>query len=253
MNHKLRNRLLFFGPTVLLGGLSVLLHQYMMANCLDAKGLLIAGNLPGRLLWIIGIVFGAGLGLTVRTVGGEGSYGDNFSRCLLRGVLMTAAGCILIRAVPELGLLPGWQTVLAYAAAAGMAVQGICRMLGRRPAAGFGGVVCLFYMLMLVTNYRVRGADPQLHEYAYQLLACILLMLCSFHRTCCDAGIIQRKKLLFTGFAAAFCAIAALSGTFQRSFFLASALWSLGCVCSVAVLPPDPEEEETENPPAEES
>ena len=69
----------------------------------------------------------------------------------------------------------------------------------------------------------------------------VLLMLCSFHRTCCDAGVIQRKKLIFTGMTAAVCSAAALSGQFQQGFFLASALWALGCICDGAVLPPDPE------------
>ena len=82
-----------------------------------------------------------------------------------------------------------------------------------------------------------------LHTYAYQLLAEVLLMLCAFHRTCCDAGIIQRRKLLATGLGAAFCCMAALAGDFQAGFFLASGLWAVGCMCDPSVLPPDPEEE----------
>ena len=69
-------------------------------------------------------------------------------------------------------------------------------------------------------------------------------MLCAFHRTCCDAGIIQRRKLLATGLGAAFCCMAALAGDFQVGFFLASGLWAAGSMCHVAVLPPDPEDEE---------
>ena len=99
-------------------------------------------------------------------------------------------------------------------------------------------------MLMLVTNYRLWSADPQLHDYAYHLLAGVRLMLCSFHRTCCDARVIQRRKLLATGLGAAFCCMAALAGDFQVVFFLASGLWAAGSMCHVAVLPPDPEEEE---------
>jgi peptidoglycan/LPS O-acetylase OafA/YrhL len=98
-----------------------------------------------------------------------------------------------------------------------------------------------------VTDYRLWSADPQIHSYAYQLLAEVLLMLCAFHRTSCDGGILQRRKLLFTGLAAAVCAMAALSMDFHRPFFLASALWGLGCIGTTAVLPPDPKEE-PENP-----
>ena len=71
----------------------------------------------------------------------------------------------------------------------------------------------------------------------------VLLLLCSFHRTCCDAGVIQRRKLLLTGMTAAVCCTAALSVGFQTGFFLTGALWALGGVCECAVLPPDPEED----------
>lgn len=253
MDHRLRNRILFFCPTAVLGGLSMLLHRYMMENCFDEKGLLIAGNLPGRMLWVIGIGFAAYLLVLLRTIGGDGAYEDNFPRCLLRGLLMAAGGAVLAKALPELGLAATWQTALAAGAAASMGALGVFRMLGKRPVFGFSALVCLFYMLMLVTNYRLWSADPQFHDYAYQLLACVLLMLCSFHRTCCDAGIIQRKKLIFTGLTAALCSMAALSGDFMPGFYLASALWAAGCVCSVAVLPPDPEEEEGQPEPEQEA
>lgn len=268
--HTLRNRILFFGPTALLGALSLGLHRYMMENCFDAKGLLIGGNLPGRLLWIVGIGFAVYLIAMLRTIGGEGSYADNFPRCVLSGALMLAAGVLLLTAAPGLELdagavsepvsplaaLMGGLNELAaaylpYGAAAALAALGVFRILGKRPHFAVSGVVCLFYMLVLVSYYRRWSADPQLHDYAYQLLALVLLMLSSFHRVCCDAEIIQRRQLLFTGLSAAFCCVAALSGGFQRGFYLASGLWAAGSLCNVAVLPPDPEEDKEENPETE--
>lgn len=270
--HTLRNRFLFFGVTGAAGAASLALHRYMMENCFDAKGLLIDGNLPGKLLWVVGIAFAVFLALALRTIGGDGSYGDNFPRCLLSGSLLLAAGAAMFWAIPGLDLgtgepIPGTaglsllvQSVtgtairyLPWLAAASMVVLGVFRLAGKRPWPIFGGVICLFYMLMLVTNYRLWSADPQLQDYAYQLLAGVLLMLCSFHRTCCDAGVIQRRKLLATGLSAAVCCMAALSGQFQWGFYLASGLWATGCQCNVAVLPPDPEpEEEAEAEPSEE-
>jgi hypothetical protein len=206
-------------------------------------------------------VLGALLAVMLRSIGGDGGYEDNFPPCYLSGGLMIAAAAALIWAVPGLemtaqppvadGLSLAVADVTArisrylpWAAAAAMAVLGICRMLGKRPWPLFSGIVCLFYMLMLVTNYRLWSADPQLHGYAYQLLAGVLLMLCSFHRTCCDARVIQRRKLLATGLGAAVCCMASLSGEFQWGFYLASGLWAAGSMCHVAVLPPDPEGDE---------
>ena len=265
--HTLRNRILFFGPTAVLGGLSLVLHRYMMENYLDAKGLLIPGNLPGRLLWILGVGFAVYLIVMLRSSGGEGTYADNFPRCMLSGSMMIGAGLALLMAVPELGLVSEVEPVpltpmaavvgrvidlasayLPYGAAAAMVILGAFRFLGKRPHYLVSGVVCLFYMLVLVSYYRRWSADPQLQDYAYQLLALVLLMLCSFHRVCCDAEIIQRKRLLFTGLCAAFCCMAALSVPFQRGLYLASGLWAAGSMCNVAVLPPDPEEDEEEQP-----
>jgi len=272
--HTLRNRILFFGTTLAAGFASLVLYRYMLEHCIDAKGLLMAGNLPGKLLWVVGIGFAVVLLAMLQTIGGDGSYADNFPRCLLSGALMLTAGGVLLVSVPQLGLTPAaavsvttvyaalvakvsdiCMAVLPWAAGVSMLVLGVYRMAGKKPFCLFGGAVCLFYMLMLVNNYRLWSADPQIHDYAYQLLAGVLLMLCSFHRTCCDAGIIQRKKLVITGLLAAVCCMASISMPFQQQFYLASALWSAGCICLPAVLPPDPEPEpepEEEAPGADE-
>lgn len=268
--HTLRNRILLFGTTAAAGTASLALHRYMMTHCFDEKGLLIAGNLPGTLLWAAGIAFVAVLAVTLRTLGGDGTYADNFPRSLPSGALLLAAGAAMLLAVPGLDLgtgepAPGATGLplllqqlsaaavryLPWLAAVSMAALGLFRLAGRKPIPLFSAIICLFYMLMLVTNYRLWSADPQLQEYAYQLLAGVLLMLCSFHRTCCDAGVIQRRKLLATGLSAAVCCMASLSGEFQWMFYLASALWAAGCQCSTAVLPPDPEPEPEEDAPNE--
>lgn len=266
--HTLRNRFLFFVPTVLCAAAALGLHRYMMETCIDSYGLLIRGNLPWRLLWVIAVAFPVYLWLLLRTIGGEGSYEDNFPRSLLGGCMMLSAGTVLllnagtVTQVPSAflpeqtqalaSILSGFtdsaMEVLPWLAGICMLVLGLYRMAGRRPLFLFSGIICLFYMLMLVQNYRRWSADPQFHEYCFPLLALVLLLLCSFHRTCCDAGVIQRKKLLITGLTGAVCAAASLSLEFLPGFCLASALWAAGCVCDPGVLPPDPEEEDPAEP-----
>lgn len=256
--NTLRNKLLFYGAALAAGVSSLALHRYMMDNCIDDKGLLISGNLPGLLLLAVGGGFVLFAGLLARTLGGDGTYGDNFPGNALLGAGLLAAGLLLALAQPGMAQLPQagdrdlsgvtgklmslCGAALPWLAAASMAVLGLCRLRGRRPLPIFGGLVCLYYMMMLIRDYRLWSADPQLHDYGYQLLAGVLLMLCAFHRTCCDAGIIQRRKLILTGLMAAVCCMAALSMPFQRGFYLASALWGMGCICDVSVFPPDPEE-----------
>ena len=258
--HTQRNRIFFFGSTALTGLASLGLHRYMMEHCFDHKGLLLAGNLPGTLLWVLGIGYLAALIAMLTTLGGDGSYEDNFPRCRLSGGLMLLAGVVLLLFRPEMApaateaaMLGGslmniitdrCMVVLPWLAGGAMLVLGVYRMQGRRPHPVFSGAVCLYHMLMLVSSYRLWSADPKLYAYAYQLLALVLLMLSSFHRTCCDAGIIQRRKLLATGLTAAVCCTASLSMGQMIGFFVASGLWAVGCMCDPSVLPPDPEEEE---------
>ena len=264
--HRLRNQILFFVPTAAAALTALGLHQYMMDNYIDDMGLLIGGNLPGKLLWVLTFGFVGYLLILLSTLGGRGSYGDNFPRNALCGLLMAVAGGVLLLSARELTVVPdagvpvqtqalasfmvvltdSAMAVLPWLSGAAMVVLGLMRMTGRKPLFVFSGILCLFYMLTLIRSYRLWSADPQLHAYCFQLLAMVLLLLCSFHRTCCDAGIFQRRKLIFTGMTAAVCAAAALSSGFQPGFFLASALWALGCVCDPAVLPPDPEEEEVQ-------
>lgn len=263
--YTLRNRILFFGAALGAGLASMGLHRYMMRTCIDEKGLLIPGNLPGMLLWAVGIAFVLFLFLALRTIGGDGSYADNFPPCVLSGSLMVLAGGLLSCLYPLLELvgnasLPAATGLplliqqgsavamrfLPRTAAVSMAILGLLRIYGKKPWPVLSGIICLFYMLMLVSNYRLWSADPRLHLYAYPLLAHVLLMLSAFHRTCCDAGIIQRRKLLATGLCAAACSMAALSTDFLPGFFLSSGLWAAGSMCNVAVLPPDPEPEPDE-------
>ena len=261
--HRLRNKCLFFIPTVFAALAALGLHKYMMNNCIDAMGLLIWGNLPMKLLWALGIGFCGYLLLLCAGVGGEGCYGDNFPRSFLNGGLLAAAGIVLLLSARNVVVLPETflpeQTMalsgfmmgasdramemLPWLCGGAMVVLGLYRMWGKKPVFLFSGIVCLFYMLMLIRSYRLWSADPQIHEYFFPLLSLVLLMLCSFHRTCCDAGVLQRKKLIFTCLTAVVCCTGSLSTGFQPGFCLASALWALGCVCDPAVLPPDPEEE----------
>ena len=261
--HRLRNQILLFVPTAAAALTALGLHRYMMETCIDDMGLLIGGYLPGKLLWVLTIGFVGYLLILLSTLGGRGGYGDNFPRNILCGLLMAVAGGVLLLSARDLSVVPGVSVpvqtqalagfmvvltdssmvVLPWLSGAAMVVLGLMRMTGRKPLFLFSGILCLFYMLTLIRSYRLWSADPQLHAYCFQLLAMVLLLLCSFHRTCWDAGVIQRRKLLFTAMTAAVCAAAALSSGFQPGFFLASALWALGCGCDPVVLPPDPEEE----------
>ena len=91
--HRLRNKVLLFVPTAAAALAALGLHRYMMENCIAHMGLLIPGNLPRKLLWVLGIGFPGYLLILLSTLGGRGSYGDNFPRSIFNGGLMLAAEC----------------------------------------------------------------------------------------------------------------------------------------------------------------
>ncbi len=238
MNLKLRNRLLFFGSTAVLGGLSMGVYGSLLHTCIDEKGLLV----PGALLWLLAglaAVYGAVLLYAVSTVGGDGA--DPAAPCIPKGLMQIAAGCLLALQVSGLGLDAGWKVLLAYGGAGAMVFLGVCRMLGRKPTFVPGLAVCVMFMLLLIGEYTRWSASPKLYLYAYRMLCHVFAMLCAFHRTCWDAGILQRKKLLLTAFAAAFCAIATLPSASDPMVYVAIALWSLGAACTTGVLPREQE------------
>ena len=192
--HTTRNKLILVGAALAAGFSSLGLHRYMMANYIDAKGLLIAGNLPGRLLMLVGVGFTLTLLLMLWKLGGDGSYADIFPRDPVSGLLMIAAGITLTLSMPGLhwsslpsaapvtALVSFWEkffagcmTAMPWLAAVSMVTLGLCRISGRKGWFSFGGVICLFYILTLVSNCRLWSADPQLQDYAYQLLAGVLL------------------------------------------------------------------------------
>ena len=94
--HRYRNRMLFYGCTLTAGASLLGLHRYMMEHCFDAKGLLISGNLPGILQMAAGGALAVFLVLLSRTLGGDGTYEDNFPQDVFSGVVMLAAGVVMM-------------------------------------------------------------------------------------------------------------------------------------------------------------
>lgn len=244
--HTTRNKLILVGAALAAGFSSLGLHRYMMANYIDAKGLLIAGNLPGRLLMLVGVGFTLTLLLMLWKLGGDGSYADIFPRDPVSGLLMIAAGITLTLSMPGLhwSSLPsaapvtplvsfwekfftGCMTAMPWLAAVSMVTLGLCRILGRKGWFSFGGVICLFYILTLVSNCRLWSADPQLQDYAFQMLACVALMLAGYYRAAADAGIIRRRMLAFSCFAACFLCVVSLSDPQTPVYYGACGLWAL--------------------------
>ena len=240
---KNKNNLLFLGLTAVCGSVAAILRQRMLTVGVDEKGLLIPSDPCDIALWIVSIGYLVTLLVLLRRLGGSGGFGENFPACRLRGGLSVVGGALLaaesVRQLLAAQLLVGGLGILG---GIGMIGAGVCRFSGKRPSPLFHTVVCVFFILRLILSFQGWSADPQLQDYALQMMACVCLMLFSFHRASCDAGIINRRRTVFFGLAAAYFCLAALSDELMPLLYLASGLWTVGAGCNLDTLPVEKEE-----------
>lgn len=238
------DRCAFWGLTLVCGVAGGILRHLMITTGLDSSGLLEPGNAAHYGLWAVSVLFLLALALSLRRLGGCGTYSDNFPASKLCGSLAIAGGAVLIgESIRQ--ILSGSRLVGLAGAAAGvcMILTGYCRAKGERPTPALHFIVCIFYILRLISSFRHWSADPQLQDYALQLLACVNLMLLSFHRASCDARIINRRRTVFWGLAAVYFCMASLSDETMPLLYAASGLWAAGSLCSLERLPEDDEKE----------
>lgn len=238
MNKTTRNRLIFWGSTVVLGLVCMGLRFLMMTTGVDERGLLTHWNIPHMAMWVITIGYLAALGMALRLLGGTGKYPQVFPESKPSGGLAMAGGVLML-----LWVVSRWadmavaRNVVGVLASLAMVCTGFCRWSGMHPNFPLHGLVCVFFVMELTDHYRGWSADPQIQEYGFQLLAGVLLMLASFHRTCCDAWIISRRKTVFTCMAALYFCLISLSDGQEFVYYAAAGLWAGGSVCTLESQP----------------
>ena len=224
------NNRLFLGLTALFGGIGAALRVLLFHTALDSKGLLIPMHPVNLALWGISISFVVLIWVLLKKrLGGNGTYSDSFPKCALRFGLSLASGVLLaIESASQLNMgqkLPG---ILGLVAAAAMAVGGLYRLKGKQGIPVFHIGVCLFFIVRLVLSFRLWSTDPQFQDYSTQLLACVCLMLFSFHRASCDADLMDREAVARYGLLAAYFCIASLSDPTMPLLYAAGLLWTIG-------------------------
>lgn len=215
-------------PTLVCGVMCMLLRLQILIYGYDEKGLMIPGNMMGYTAWMIAFLFMVGLALGVTRIRGNGTYNQLFPLSFFYGTLVILAGGILL--LVSLMQTTTLELVMCICAGLCMIWTGISRVMGKRPPYGLNFVVCVFFAVKLVMNYRDWSTDPQLQDYAFQILACVMLMLAAFYRASADANIIHRKRMVFTCLGACFMCIVSLSDPDAPIYYGACALWALGNV-----------------------
>lgn len=220
------------------------LQNGVLRGGFDESGLLILDNPSLWAVWILtGVVLLAALAMAWY-LGEGGSFETDFHPCFYSGTASVAAG--LMMSCSGLSTLGSWKPVCAICACVMgvvMAVCGMCRISGRKPAWWLDMGLFLGYTVVLVLGYRNWNADPGVQEYGFALLALVGMVLFSLHRARCIEGYADRRKMIFFGLAGLYLSFLAIPGSDTPEFYFASGVWCAGALSALVKATPQSEPE----------
>ena len=223
--------------TLCASALGLLLRIWLMGTGIDKKGLLIQHHPAGVAVFILTALVMAVLFLCTHKLGAIGRYTSLFPNNKLESVgsLIAALGILYVNA-RDLTLRRDSITtmclVLGILAAVSLVVVALLRFRKRRPACYFHGIVTLYLMAHLVSQYRLWSAEPQLQLYFFPLLASVFLMLATYHLAVLNTRKDSRTwYLLCNQSALFFCLISVFSENVL--FYLTMSVWMFCTMCSV--------------------
>lgn len=223
-------------------GLTALILGLLLALAgRDEKGLLVPTHPLALLLWLLTAAAAAVILFQVRTAGKSRRYSSNFppSNAAATGCFVMAAGIALTLILTRAeGLRMGLPRAVAGLLAVPALVRtGLCRRSGKRPFFLLPAVVCLFLTLHTVSRYQSWSSQPQLLNFFFPMMSCILMMVFSYSHTAFPVGLGSRRVLLASGLLGGFFALTAVSGLQDLFLHAAAAVWMLTNLCSLTPPP----------------
>lgn len=224
------------------GALGLLLRYLLYATGTDDQGLLVRDHFARILIWLLTAVTLAGLFVLTRKITGPEPYRDRFPASTPGGIgCILAAGGTLLTTISEMPNATGSAelvcTVLGFAAALILLLLGICRLTGFEPGFLLHAVLCVYFALRMVAQYRYWSSDPQLMDYCFHLLACVGLMLASYHHAAFGAEMGSHRQLWFFSLAAVYLCCLTLAGPEDQLFYLTCGIWLFTNLTSLTAKP----------------
>ncbi len=229
--------------TALCGGAAGYALRRWLFSAKDAEGL-IARNHPAS--WLL-LILCAGVlisfYLLTKNAGANGKYYDNFPTSYAGGLGAIAAAVglffiVLGSFIDRPDPITAISNTLGLLAVFSLGFTGYCRLAHRRPNFLFHTIICLYLALFQLSRYRSWISNPEMQEYAYELLATVCLMLAAYQRAAFDLNMGNRRAQQFWGLCAVFFSLICIAGTGSKLFYASFALWT---VTNLSVLDPLPE------------
>lgn len=233
--------------TLLSGALGLVLRGWLVLAGTDEKGLLVTTHPAHILVFVLTALVLATIFLCVRPLGAIKRYQDLFPSGVLPGTgcIMAALGVLWV-SLREFKLRNDSVTTvclsLAVLAAICLVLIAIFRFRQQRPPFWFHVGTTLFFMVHLISQYRLWSPEPQLQVYFFPLLSSVFLMLTAYYSAVLDAKKTSRRWFVFCNQSALFfCFVSLWSDSWL--FYLTMGFWMFTGLCSLQV---------TEAPSAEE-
>lgn len=231
---SIKTKLLLFAGVTGLGLWCMSLQKRILDTGFDRNNLLITDNPDLLVIWGVTMVYLLVVLVMLRKLGGRGTYEENFPACFFSGTASVVAGVLMAFCGID-ALVPGQlpAAVCAIVSGCAMAACGIFRVSGKKPVWWLDLLIFICYGVYLVTGYRVWSVSPVLQRFAFELLATIAVMMFSLHRARCATDTMDRRQVVFFGFAGLLLCFLAIPGTEMPGYFFASGVWCVGGMCEL--------------------
>ena len=208
--------------------LGFVLRRLVYQVAVDGKNLIVAGHLALTALWL---VTGAALALAAFAAWKQKDSPETKAdpaAFLGHGMLgVGIAMSVLMNGLPMAGPLGMAWKILGLISAPCLLAAGFERMRGKTPFFALYAGPALFFVAHVVAHYQIWCSNPQFTDYAFALLASVMLALHSYQLAASALGEGKRQVLVFTALAAVYLCGAELVGSFYPYLYLCGALFCL--------------------------
>lgn len=212
--------------------------QTWLLSTADQKGLLATGHIAQILLWIMSIGVPVGMLLLTRSLIQAPKYSFNFPPSFIGGVgaMVAAAGVSFVAATMLLrkgDILTTLTALIGFASTVCLVLSGCGRWKGVRMNVIIHSVVCAFFLLLLIYQYRLWSSEPEMQRYVFQLMATVCLMIGAYQRACFDGAMGSRSGYAFFRLAGAYFCFVAIPGSDIWFLYLTALVWSVTDLCNL--------------------
>lgn len=204
------------------------LRRLVYRTAVDGKNLITAGHPAVLALWLL-----TAAALALAAFAGWKRKGPvcfearpaAFPGHGLLGVAM--AMTVMLNPVPMAGLLGLLWKAFGLAGAVCLLLAGFERMRGRQPFFGLYALPSLFFVAHVVAHYQIWCSNPQFTDYAFALLASVMLALHCYQKTALCVGMGGRRILSATALAAVYLCGAEMARSLYPYLYLGGAVFCL--------------------------